>query len=411
MAEINETPSGMRIHIGFFGKTNTGKSTLINALVGQEVSIVSPEPGTTTDPVYKAIEIAPIGPCLLIDTAGLEDETALGSVREAKTRQVAEMCDVAVVVAGPGVPPEGSVDDSACVQLSDVLDGNTNQGLISFFEKKNVPVIRVCACAGDDNTASVSGEGIPVDAMSGSGVDELRRAIVTAVKAIPEPTILGDLVSEGDLVLLVMPQDKQAPKGRLILPQVTTLRELLDKHARSICVAPEEMESALDMLKEPPALIITDSQVFDYVYERTPKESKLTSFSVLYAGLKGDVAEFVRGAKAIDGLKPGSRVLVAESCSHAPLTEDIGREKLPALLSKRAGGKISTEIVAGKDFPEDLTSYDLILQCGGCMVNRRQILSRIEKAREQGVPITNYGIAIAYVKGILEKVLDNYSDF
>ncbi len=393
MAEINETPSGMRTHIGFFGKTNSGKSTLINALVGQEVSIVSPEPGTTTDPVYKAIEIAPIGPCLLIDTAGLEDETTLGSVREAKTRQVAEMCDVAVVV---------SVTE----------DNDTDRSLLSFFKKKNVPVIRVCA-SGNLPEGGLNGESavLEVDAMTGEGVDALRQAIIRAVSTIPEPTILGDLVSEGDSVLLVMPQDKQAPKGRLILPQVTTLRELLDKHAKTMCVAPEEMEAALALLKEPPALIITDSQVFDYVYERMPAESKLTSFSVLYAGLKGDIAEFVRGAKAIDTLKPGARVLVAESCSHAPLTEDIGREKLPAMIAGRAGGEISTEIVAGKDFPEDLTTYNLILQCGGCMVNRRQILSRIEKAREQGVPITNYGIAIAYMKGILEKVLDNYSDF
>lgn len=398
----------MRTHIGFFGKTNTGKSTLINALVGQEVSIVSPEPGTTTDPVYKAIEIAPIGPCLLIDTAGLEDETVLGSVREAKTRQVAEMCDVAVVVSLAEDVAAGDVaaEDSAA-EGTEAVDDDADRSLVSFFQKRQVPVIRVLSGTGALKRGSKEPAEVEVDALSGRGVDELRQAIIRAVSAIPEPTILGDLVSEGDLVLLVMPQDKQAPKGRLILPQVTTLRELLDKHARSMCVAPEEMESALALLKEPPALIITDSQVFDYVYERMPVESKLTSFSVLYAGLKGDVAEFVRGAKAIDGLRPGARILVAESCSHAPLTEDIGREKLPAMIAKRIGGEISIEIVAGKDFPEDLTNYDLILQCGGCMVNRRQILSRVEKAREQGVPITNYGIAIAYMKGILEKVLDN----
>ena len=326
-------------------------------------------------------------------------------MREAKTRQVAEMCDVAVVVS----VAEASAENDAAGAL---VDDDTDQSLVSFFEEKKVPVIRVLSGTGGRKSGSdASSMVVDVDALSGKGVDELRRAIIRAVNTIPEPTILGDLVSEGDLVLLVMPQDKQAPKGRLILPQVTTLRELLDRHARSMCVAPEEMESTLELLKEPPALIITDSQVFDYVYERMPSESKLTSFSVLYAGLKGDVAEFVRGAKAIDMLKPGARVLVAESCSHAPLTEDIGREKLPAMITKRIGGEITTKIVAGKDFPEDLTTYDLILQCGGCMVNRRQILSRIEKARKQGVPITNYGIAIAYMKGILEKVLDNYSDF
>ena len=402
MAEINETPSGMRTHIGFFGKTNTGKSTLINALVGQDVSIVSPEPGTTTDPVYKAIEIAPIGPCLLIDTAGLQDETVLGSVREAKTRQVAEMCDVAILVGDTEAADVDATDSGAAP-----VDGGADRTLLSFFEERKVPVIRVCT--GIESKKQESGAGaevVAVDALSGTGVDELRQAIVRAAQAIPEPTILGDLVSEGDLVLLVMPQDKQAPKGRLILPQVTTLRELLDKHARSMCVAPEEMESALAVLKEPPALIITDSQVFDYVAERTPKESRLTSFSVLYARLKGDLDVFVKGAYAIDTLKPGARVLVAESCSHAPLEEDIGRVKLPAMIGKRIGGDVSTEIVAGKDFPEDLTSYDLILQCGGCMVNRRQIMNRVLQAASQGVPITNYGVAIAYMKGILEKVLD-----
>ena len=365
MAEISETPSGLRTHIGFFGRTNSGKSTLINALVGQDVSIVSPEPGTTTDPVYKAIEIAPIGPCLLIDTAGLEDETTLGSVRMEKTMQVAGMCDVAV-----WVPSE---DDEA-----------VKQSLLEFFRQKNVPVV-----------------------IAASDADKLREGIVSAAGELSSRTLLQGMVSEEDIVMLVMPQDKQAPKGRLILPQVSTLRELLDAHARTVCVAPEQMTSALSMLKEPPALIITDSQVFDYVYERKPAESRLTSFSILYAGLKGDLDVFIEGARAIDRLKPGARVLVAESCSHAPLEEDIGRVKIPALLSKRIGGEITTEVVAGKDFPEDLTGYDLILQCGGCMVNRRQIMNRVEKAVKNGVPITNYGVAIAFLKGILEKVLDN----
>ena len=372
MAELNETPSGMRIHIGFFGRTNSGKSSLINALTGQDVSIVSPEPGTTTDPVYKAIELAPIGPCLLIDTPGFEDETVLGSVRMERTMQVAAMCDVAVWVIGDGSSGENS----------DSTD-DTEQRLLAMFEESHVPVVKY---------------------ISGDEIDALRDSIIKTVKSIPEPKILGDSVQPGDLVMLVMPQDKQAPKGRLILPQVTTLRELLDRHARTMCVCPEEMESALSSLREPPAMIITDSQVFDYVFERTPKESRLTSFSVLYAALKGDVAVFIAGARAIDDLKPGDRILVAESCSHAPLEEDIGRVKLPRLLSQRVGGKIETEIVAGKGFPEDLTTYGLILQCGGCMTNRRQILSRISRAQSQGVPITNYGIAIAYLKGILDRI-------
>lgn len=369
---IGETPSGMRVHIGFFGKTNSGKSTLVNALSSQDVSIVSSEPGTTTDPVHKAIEILPIGPCILIDTPGLEDETTLGSARMERTMREAAVCDIAVFVRA------GSSDELSKAESE----------LIEFFRIKNIPVVTV---TGDDR----------------DDIEAVKASIIAAAESAPERTILDGAVAEGDLVMLVMPQDKQAPKGRLILPQVATLRELLDVHARTMCVAPEEMESALSVLTESPKLIITDSQVFDYVYERKPKESALTSFSVLFAALKGDIEAYVAGAKAIDALKPGARILIAESCSHAPLDEDIGRVKIPGLIKKRIGGDITVDVAAGKDFPEDLSGYDLILQCGGCMVNRRQILERIEKARKQGVPITNYGIAIAYIKGILEKVLDN----
>ncbi|MCR4604411.1 MAG: [FeFe] hydrogenase H-cluster maturation GTPase HydF [Eubacterium sp.] len=385
MADLNKTPSGMRTSIGFFGKTNSGKSSVINALVGQDVSIVSEKPGTTTDPVYKAMEIAPIGPCLLIDTAGLEDETALGEKRISKTKNVAAACDVAVVIF-----------------YGENFD--TEKRIVTFFKEKNVPVIAVAGHADTWKSDEVLPDVLRVSPVTGEGMDELLEEIKRAAKNLPEPTILGKLVGEGDLVLLVMPQDKQAPKGRLILPQVTTLRELLDKHARTMCVAPEELETALSELKNPPKLIITDSQVFDFVYERKPEASMLTSFSVLYAALKGDVDIFIAGAKSIENLRPGAKVLVAESCSHAPLEEDIGREKIPNLLRKKVGGEISVDIVAGKDFPEDLNGYDLILQCGGCMVNRRQIMSRVEAAIAQGVPITNYGIAIAYLKGILDKI-------
>ena len=359
----------MRIHIGFFGRTNSGKSTLVNALASQDVSIVSPEPGTTTDPVYKAMEISPIGPCILIDTPGLEDDTALGEARIKRTYREAAGCDVAVIVRSSEV-------------------SRAERELEDIFSENNIPVVSVAQADRDD-------------------VEAVKAAIIEAAEAVPGRTILNGMVSAGDLVMLIMPQDKQAPKGRLILPQVATLRELLDVHARTMCVAPEEMESAISVLNEPPALIITDSQVFDYVYERKPDESKLTSFSILYAGLKGDIRVYADGAKAIDTLKPGARILVAESCSHAPLEEDIGRVKIPALIKKRIGGDITVDVAAGKDFPEDLSGYDLILQCGGCMVNRRQIQGRIHEAEKQGVPITNYGIAIAYINGILEKVLDN----
>ena len=410
MAEITETPTGLRIHIGFFGRTNSGKSSLINALSGQDVSIVSPEAGTTTDPVYKAIEIAPIGPCVLIDTAGICDGTALGELREERTKKVIKESDILVVLF-----------DEKCLN-NDGLEGayfNTNNKIVgSDYNLYGSPVIPVITKADiiDKKTLNIIKEkivsltGVPsediicVSSVTGEGIGKLRHAVINAVSDKTDRTILGGMVSEDDIVMLVMPQDKQAPKGRLILPQVTTLRELLDDHARVICVAPEQMSSALSMLKEAPSLIITDSQVFDYVYERKPDESRLTTFSVLYAGLKGDIRMFMEGAKAIGRLKPGARLLIAESCSHAPMEEDIGRVKIPNMIKKRIGGDVTVEVYAGKDFPDDLSGYDLILQCGGCMVNRRQIMNRVEKAVSQGVPITNYGIAIAYLKGILDKI-------
>ncbi|MBO6109039.1 MAG: 50S ribosome-binding GTPase [Eubacterium sp.] len=358
----------MRTHIGFFGKVNSGKSSLINAIAGQEVSIVSDKPGTTTDPVRKAVELGSLGACLLIDTAGLDDDTELGTLREEKTWAEALSCDIAVIVMPIGNKHTG---------IEDKLE--------EFFKKNKIPIVIV----DDINRNDIAG---------------IKAKLIGMSSQIQQATILNGLVSPSDIVMLIMPQDKQAPRGRLILPQVTTLRELLDNHARTVCVPPEEMEAALDMLNLPPKLIITDSQVFDYVYERKPVESMLTSFSVLYAGLKGDIAVYTEGAKAIDSLKPGDRILIAESCSHAPMEEDIGRVKIPALIKKRIGGDIVTEVAAGRDFPKEISGYSLILQCGGCMVNRRQIMNRIDQAIEQGVPITNYGIAIAYLKGILDKI-------
>ena len=421
MADLNKTPSGMRINIGFFGKTNSGKSSIINALAGQDVSIVSDKPGTTTDPVYKAMEISPIGPCLLTDTAGLGDETELGGHREERTKRVAAECDIAVVVFFeedidiemrmvtfflnknvPVIPVIGHADEQKC-RADQASPERSDRGSSEWIDKTEERIKK--AFEKSDRDDAKSGISIiRVSPVTGFGMDELKNEIIRVAGNLPEPSILGDMVSAGDLVMCVMPQDKQAPKGRLILPQVTTLRELLDKHARIMCVAPEEMSEALGELKNAPKLIITDSQVFDKVYELKPEESRLTSFSVLFAAYKGDVDSYVEGAKAITDLKPGARVLVAESCSHAPLDEDIGREKIPNLLRKKVGGEIEVDVVAGKDFPEDLTKYDLILQCGGCMVNRRLILSRIEAAKDQGVPITNYGIAIAFLKGILDKI-------
>ena len=407
MAELNETPSGLRTHIAFFGKVNAGKSSLINALCGQEVSIVSPERGTTTDPVYKAMEIQPIGPCLLIDTAGLGDETSIGEKRLEKTREVMRKTDIAVILF------EGE-------ELHEETE------LFRSFREKQIPVIAVVSHADEREAAgfpekirSALGYEEPVDrgtenaagrdilsvsALTGEGLEDLRTALIRAATGTEKPSLLGDLVDEGDAVLLVMPQDKQAPQGRLILPQVTTLRELLDRHCVVTSVVTEQLDAALSAMKNPPALIITDSQVFDIVFEKKPPTSKLTSFSVLYAGLKGDVETYTAGARQMEQLPADARILIAESCSHAPLEEDIGRVKIPAMIRKRFGDGIRVDVCAGTDFPEDVSGYDLIIQCGGCMTNRRAVLSRIRQAGEQGVPITNYGICIAYLQGFLDRI-------
>lgn len=392
---LNETPAGSRLHIGIFGKTNSGKSSFINAFTGQEVSIVADVAGTTTDPVYKAMEIQPLGPCILIDTAGFDDESSLGESRVEKTRLAAEKTELAVIL---------------------LSDTGMEEELkwYRFFEKKGTPVLFVISksdvCR---DTATITGrilketgqKPVAVSAKTGEGMERVREELV---RRVPEnygtQQITGSLLQEEDLVLLVMPQDIQAPKGRLILPQVQTLRELLDKKCLVMSVTTDKLPAALSALTRPPKLIITDSQVFGYVYEHKPKESMLTSFSVLFAAYKGDLPYYIEGAKALDALTPSSRVLIAECCTHAPLKEDIGREKIPRMLKKRVGESLSVELVSGTDFPKELGGYDLIIQCGACMFNRKYVLSRVERARRQGVPMTNYGVTIAHLSGILDKI-------
>lgn len=393
---LNNTPSANRLHIGIFGKVNSGKSSLLNAFTGQEVSIVSDVAGTTTDVVTKAMEIAPLGPCVLIDTAGFDDTTLLGEVRIEKTHQAAEKCDMALLLIA-----------------STNNDCSEEEKWYSYFVEKKIPVIVVLNKINDmenkeliDTMSSFSDKTpLWVNVKTGEGMDLVKEALV---RNMPEnfelPYITGDLVGESDVVMLVMPQDAQAPKGRLILPQVQTTRELLDKKCVIISVTPDKMEEALEQLKNPPKLIITDSQVFQQVYELKSEESMLTSFSVLFAAYKGDLPYYIEGAKAIDSLTESSRVLIAECCTHAPLTEDIGRVKIPNMLRNRFGVGIAVDIVSGTDFPNDLTKYDLIIQCGGCMFNRRYVLSRIDRAKEQQVPMTNYGVTIAHLTGILDKV-------
>lgn len=392
---LQDTPRSNRIHIALFGKRNSGKSSLINALTGQHVSLVSDVAGTTTDPVFKSMEIHGIGPCVFIDTAGFDDEGGLGELRVQQTRKALDRTDIAIMVC-----------------TSDNLDDEIKWQ--SIIKEKNIPLIWVLNKSDllkspDEMMRSIEKKcgtvPILVSASEGKGIKDIRNAIIGKM---PDETmssgITGKLVEENDTVLLVMPQDIQAPKGRLILPQVQTIRELLDKKCLVFSCTTDKIEQMLKAMVHPPKLIITDSQVFKTVYDLKPAESRLTSFSVLFAQYKGDINYFIEGAKSISRLNKDSKVLIAEACTHAPLTEDIGREKIPAMLRKRFGNELSIDIVSGTDFPEDLSKFDLIIHCGSCMFNRRYVLNRIDKAKKQNIPMTNYGVTIAYMQGILDKI-------
>ena len=398
------TPNANRLHIALFGKRNSGKSSLINALTGQDTALVSDTPGTTTDPVQKAMEIHGIGPCLFIDTPGFDDEGELGNRRIERTWKAVEKTDIALLLCAGG----GSAEETGEPDFTEELHW------LEQLKAKNIPTILLINKADiRKNTASFAiriketfgSQPIPVSAKEKTGVELIRQAILEKLpEDFDQQSITGSLVTEGDLVLLVMPQDIQAPKGRLILPQVQTIRELLDKKCLIMSCTTDKLRETLQALSRPPKLIITDSQVFKTVYEQKPEESRLTSFSVLFAGYKGDIRYYVKSASAIGSLTEASRVLIAEACTHAPLSEDIGRVKLPHLLRKRIGEKLSIDIVAGTDFPQDLTPYSLVIHCGACMFNRKYVLSRIERARLQNVPMTNYGVAIAFLNGILNQI-------
>lgn len=398
------TPNANRLHIALFGKRNSGKSSLINALTGQDTALVSDTPGTTTDPVQKAMEIHGIGPCLFIDTPGFDDEGELGNRRIERTWKAVEKTDIALLLCAGG----GSAEETGEPDFTEELHW------LEQLKAKNIPTILLINKADiRKNTASLAirikatfgSQPIPVSAKEKTGVELIRQAILEKLpEDFDQQSITGSLVTEGDLVLLVMPQDIQAPKGRLILPQVQTIRELLDKKCLIMSCTTDKLQETLQALSRPPKLIITDSQVFKTVYEQKPEESRLTSFSVLFAGYKGDIRYYVKSASAIGSLTESSRVLIAEACTHAPLSEDIGRVKLPHLLRKRIGEKLSIDIVAGTDFPQDLTPYSLVIHCGACMFNRKYVLSRIERARLQNVPMTNYGVAIAFLNGILNQI-------
>ncbi|WP_449495056.1 [FeFe] hydrogenase H-cluster maturation GTPase HydF [Brotomerdimonas butyrica] len=480
MMSLNDTPRAGRLHIGIYGRRNAGKSSLINALTGQDIALVSDAPGTTTDPIYKSMELHPVGPVVFIDTAGFDDEGTLGRLRVERTAGVVDKTDVGIIVID-NEALEKAAASSAAAPADAVLA--EEKLWAEKLAEKNVPLIFVLnkcdemqapgesgalteSCGSQpagshgshsaeaagtsanvdavvttasgqptalaaDTAASVSadpqGDGraatataaaaiaelagkwpvIKVSALHKTGIEELRQAIE---QSVPEDflreKILGDMVEEGGLVLLVMPQDIQAPKGRLILPQVQTLRELLDRKCTAVATTADGFERALSALNRVPDLIITDSQCFGQVYEKKPAESALTSFSVLFAAYKGDIDKFVSGASLLNDMTENSRVLIAEACTHVPLSEDIGREKIPNLLRKKFGKGIEVVNVCGNDFPsvEELKGFDLVIHCGACMFNRKHVMSRIAAAEAAGVPITNYGVVLAKLTGILDKI-------
>ena len=390
---LNHTPTANRLHIALFGRRNSGKSSLINALTGQDAALVSDIPGTTTDPVSKAMELHGIGPCVIIDTPGFDDEGTLGEMRIERTLKAIERTDIALLLC----------------------EGNNLQEEAAWMQQlkaKNIPVILILNKADirKDISSLIEQElgekPLLVSAKEKRGMEDIRLAILEKLpQDFEQPSITGDLVSENDLVLLVMPQDIQAPKGRLILPQVQTMRELLDKKCLIMSCTTDKLPQTLQALARPPKLIITDSQVFKTIYEQKPAESLLTSFSVLMAGYKGDIRQFVEGASAIDRITENSRVLIAEACAHAPMTEDIGRVKIPRLLRKKIGEGLQIDMVSGSDFPKDLSGYDLIIHCGACMFNRKHVMNRLESASSQQIPMTNYGITLAHLMGILDKIV------
>ena len=391
---MKTSPKSLRLHIALFGRTNVGKSSFLNLIAGQDVSIVSEQPGTTTDVVEKTMELLPIGPVVFIDTAGLDDKTFLGGKRVEKTEKVFDRADVILLIC------EGD------------QFGEFEQAVENRAKEKNVPVIRI------GNKADLSDLSDPSYLACNSTDLSSREKVLAQLKArliavcpeefIQPPPLVGDLVKPGGIAVLIVPIDLQAPKGRLILPQVSTIRDALDNDAAALVVKEREYRHMLGQLKTPPDLVVCDSQVVLKMIGDTPKEIPCTTFSILFARLKGDLPKLAAGAAAIDKLKNGDKVLIAESCSHHAAEDDIGRVKIPRWLRQYCGCELQIDVYAGRDFPDNLSEYSLVVQCGGCMHNRREILSRIEKCEAAGVPITNYGLCISQTQGVLKRVLSPF---
>lgn len=401
---LQDTPRGERVHIALLGRRNAGKSSLINALTGQQISIVSEIAGTTTDPVFKAMEILPLGPCVVIDTPGLDDEGLLGQLRIERARAVLEKTDIAIVAAD-----------------SQIGIGDFEKDILAQIEARKIPAVLVLGksdLTADSEELSVRAAAlekelkVPVtvaSGLTGEGIDALKQALIRSLPELKtDECIVRDLLSPSDVVVLVVPVDSAAPKGRLILPQQQTIRDILEAKAVSVVAQDAELESVLASLKNKPRLVITDSQAFESVSRITPRDVPLTSFSILFARYKGDLPELVKGAQAVDRLEDGDRVLIAEGCTHHRQCDDIGTVKLPRWIRKYTGKNIEFSTSSGGTFPSDLTPYKMIVHCGACMLNRREVHYRIAEAAKAGIPIANYGVLIAYMQGILDRVLEPF---
>lgn len=401
---MNQTPASERVHIGFFGRRNAGKSSVMNAVTGQDLAVVSDVRGTTTDPVYKSMELLPLGPVVMMDTPGIDDEGELGALRVRKSYQVLNKTDAAVLVidGGVGVTPE-------------------DKALLKRIREKKIPYVIAVnkkeLAAPDalekivDELSSEDGEIIAVSVATGEGIDELKEQIAAAADTEePERYIVRDLLKPSDMAVLVVPIDKAAPKGRLILPQQQTIRDILEADAVSVVVKETELKNVLGQFQNKPKMVITDSQAFEKVAADTPEDILLTSFSILFARYKGDLAAVVKGVTALDTLEDGDAILISEGCTHHRQCDDIGTVKLPRWIREYTGKEIRIETTSGTEFPDDLTKYKMIVHCGGCMLNEREMKYRLKCAEDQGVPMTNYGITIAYMKGILKRSVEVFPE-